>query len=99
MSKSDEDKVAKRDKGIIIMLVDRFNKQRLPRAKSMQKKVNSGESLNDRDLALIRQVQKDSNQIERLLERHPEYKELATKVLQMWTEIIVKDIENHKTKK
>ncbi len=83
-----------KDKGVIFVLLERFNKQRLPRALALKKKVDSGELLNDYDHNLIEEVLKDASQISSLIERNPEYKDLAAKVINLWNEIIEKDIEN-----
>ncbi len=99
MKKSDEEKRDRKDRGIIQVLLDRFNKQRLPRAVALKEKVDAGELLNDSDLRLIQEVQNDSRQIGGLLERHPEYLELATGAIEMWNEIREKDAENRKAKK
>ena len=99
MKKSDEEKRDRRDRGTIQVLLDRFNKQRLPRAVALKEKVDAGELLNDSDLRLIQEVQNDSRQIGGLLERHPEYKELAAGALEMWNQIREKDAENRKAKK
>jgi hypothetical protein len=48
-----------KDKGLIMVLLERFNKQRLPRALSLKKKVDSGELLDDYDHKYIKELQKD----------------------------------------
>jgi len=99
MKKSDEEKRDRRDRGTIHVLLDRFNKQRLPRAVALKEKVDAGELLNDSELRLIREVQKDSIQFGGLLKRHPEYQELAAGAIEMWNEIGEIDSENRKAKK
>jgi hypothetical protein len=99
MKKSDEEKRDRRDKGTIQALLLRFNKQRLPRAEAMKEKVDAGELLNDSDLNLIQQVQNDWIQIQGLVKRHPEYKELVAGATELWTHIKDKDAENRKAKK
>ena len=88
-----------KDKGVIMVLLDRFNKQRYPRFLAMKEKVDAGELLDDFDLNFIKQVEKDSSQIRSLIERNPEYKELAAEVLGRLDDIIEKDIENRKQSK
>ena len=85
-----------KDKGMIMVLLERFNKQRLPRALAMKKKVDSGELLDDYDHKYIKELQKDASQTMLIIERNPEYKELAAKIINMWNEIVEKDIENQK---
>ena len=88
-----------KDKGIIMVLLERFNKQRYPRFLDMKKKVDAGGILDDFDLNFIKQVDKDSRQIRTLIDRNPEYKELAAEVLGLLDDIIEKDIENKKKSK
>jgi len=85
-----------KDKGMIMVLLERFNKQRLPRALALKKKVDSGELLDDYDHKYIKELQKDASQAMLIIERNPEYKELAAKIINMWNEIVEKDIENQK---
>ena len=83
-----------KDKGVILVLLERFNKQRLPRLKSLLEKVNEGQVLDEFDRQFIKQVETDSSEIRTLLDRNPEYKELATEALELLTEIMEKDIAN-----
>jgi len=50
----------------------------------------------DYDHKLIEEVKYDTKQIRSLVERNPEYTDLAAKIINLWTEIIEKDIENQK---
>ena len=83
-----------KDKGVIFVLLDRFNKQRLPRATDMKKRVDRGELLGKADYAYIKNVLKDAGEIEKLAKRNPEYMELYEKAFNLWKEILDKDLEN-----
>ena len=85
-----------KDKGTIMVLLERFNKQRLPRALALKKKVDSGELLDDYDQKYIKELQKDSSEVMLIIERNPEYKDLAANIINLYKEIIEKDIENQK---
>ena len=98
MKKSDEEKRDRRDRGTIQALLDRFNKQRMPRVVAMKEKVDADELLIDSDLRLIREMRNDAKQIRGILERHPEYQELVAGGIEMLNEISEKDAENRKAK-
>ena len=58
-----------KDRGVLLVILKRFNKQRLPRALALKKKVDAGELLNEYDYKLIKKVLKDEkNPIIRILE-------------------------------
>ncbi|MCK5121185.1 MAG: hypothetical protein KAQ91_04340 [Methylococcales bacterium] len=85
-----------KDKGIILALLERFNTQRLPVAQALKKKVDSGRLLDESEHQQLYQVEEDLNKVRALIERNPEYKDLAAEILNLWTEIIQKEIENQK---
>jgi len=87
-----------KDRGVLLVILKRFNKQRLPRALALKKKVDAGELLNEYDYKLIKKVLKDEKKTRSLIERNPEYKDLMAKILNLWNEIIQKDLENLKRK-
>jgi hypothetical protein len=94
-----DDKQKQKDKGVIMVLLERFNKQRYPMALELKKKVDSGELLNELDHVFLKDVHDDKSKVMMLIERNPEYKELAEKAMNLWIEIIEKDIANQKNKK
>ena len=87
----------KNDDGLIFVLMERFEKFRLPRAISLKEKVDGGAVLDDYDVAFLEEVFSDSNKIKPLLDRHPEYQELATRVITLYREITEKALENEKS--
>ena len=86
----------KHDMGIIAVLLDRFEHQRLPVALALQKKVESGETLNELDLTFLKEVSKDINGNSPLLERHADCKDIATRMMNLCCDITKKGLENEK---
>ena len=85
-----------KDKGVIFVLLERFNKQRFPRLVEMKKVVDRGEPLSKLDHSFIKLVQTDAGNIGQLVKRNPEYNEIYEKALNLLNEIIEKDLENQK---
>jgi hypothetical protein len=85
-----------RDEGVILVLLERFTKYRLPRATALKKKVDSGELLNKRDRDLLKRVKEEAAKIRPYVARNPKYQEIARNALDMWNDIIEKDLENQK---
>ena len=71
------------DAGLIAVLMERFESERLPRALELQEKVDQGETLNDIDIAFLEQVFADANKLGPLLERHNEYQKLVSIMLRI----------------
>jgi len=87
----------KEDDGLIYVLMERFEKIRLPRALSLKEKVDGGGVLDDYDVAFLEEVFSDSNKIKPLLDRHPEYQELAARIVGLYKDITEKALENEKS--
>lgn len=86
-----------KDAGTIAALILRLSETRLPRAKKLLVKVNEGESLSDSDIRFLKRVYEDSRSSQALLKRHPEYNDLVSRFIGLYTEIITKGLENEKS--
>ena len=90
MSKSSE------DLGLITVLLQRLETQRLPRALALKEKVDRGGLLDDFDLGFLEEVFADTSSIRPFLAQHPEYQELAARMMHLYKEITEKALQNEK---
>lgn len=85
------------DAGMLAVLIERFETQRLPRALDLKEKVDKGGRLDDFDLAFLEDVFSDSQEIQPLMERHPEHQEIAAKMMGLYREITEKALANERS--
>jgi hypothetical protein len=86
-----------KDAGIIQILAEQMQTKRLPRALSLKEKVDSGETLDEVDIMFLEEVFEDARSISLLVDRHPEWHDLATKMMILYKEITDKALENEKS--
>ncbi len=87
-----------KDTGLIEVLAKRLETQRLPRALSLKEMVDRGEKLAEVDIHFLETVFEDAQRIRPLVDRHPEWQDLAAKMIHLYKEITDKALENEKAK-
>ena len=84
------------DTGIIIVLLQRFEKQRLPRIVAIEQRLDNGDNLSEFDIDYLSEALHDARRFLPYLDRHQEYRPLFTKVMHYYKEITDTALSNEK---
>ena len=84
------------DAGLVEVLLERLEKQRLPRLLSMKEKVDEGGSLDELELDFLENAIADARKVMPLIDRHPEHQAFATQVMELYKTIIDQAMKNEK---
>jgi hypothetical protein len=87
---------AEKDDNVIVALVERFEKQRLPRLKQLKENVDRGETLSSVDIEFLDNVIHDAQQSKHLFDNHPEWQSFCANVVHLYETITEKALENEK---
>lgn len=82
--------------GTIQVLVERFEKQRLPRALRLKEKVDNGGRLDEADIEFLEKVFHDAQYVKPLVDKNPEWQELTARAVSLYEAITAKALENEK---
>ena len=82
--------------GVILALISRFEKQRLPRLMSLKEKVDGGEVLSNEEIEFLSMVIHDAQQSKQLIDRHTEWQAFCAEVVHLYETITEKALENEK---
>lgn len=81
---------------VIELLIERFERERLPRLLDIHKRVNKGEPLNDGDIAFLTHLIGDAQRNKPLIDRHPDWHNLCANVFFLYEEITAIALKNEK---
>ena len=87
-----------KDAGTISALMLRMTETRLPRAHRLLEKVNDGSTLSDSDIRFLKRVFNDSRSNQSLFKRNPEFIDLISRFIDLYSEIVAKALENEKSR-
>jgi hypothetical protein len=80
--------------GTIMVLLERLNKDRLPRALALKERVDRGEKLTDRDRKFLKESSENIRRVTPLVANYPDYQPLLDKLTNLTTHIARKAQEN-----
>ena len=84
------------DTGIIQVILERFEKQRLPRMIEIKQQLDEGNKINEFELEYLSAALHDARTLLPILERHPEYEPLLSRIFQYYKIITDEALGNEK---
>lgn len=80
--------------GISEVLIERFERDRLPRLLKIKEHVDNGRVLEETEIGFLQQVLQDAQKNQGLVDSLPECRDLFTQVIHLYHEITAKALEN-----
>jgi hypothetical protein len=81
-------------RGVLAMLVERFEGQHLDRLLDLKAAVDAGELLGDYHSTFLARVFEEARKSKQLVDRHPEYQWLYTRTVRLYKEIAGQALAN-----
>ena len=87
-----------KEDGILLALIERYEKYRLPRILEIREEVEAGDTLTDEELDFMEEVIMDARRNKSLVEKHPEWQRFCAYVIDLHEQIMAKALENEEKK-
>jgi hypothetical protein len=87
-----------KEDGVILALIERFERQRLPRILELKQKVDRQELLDEAEMEFLEGVITDAVQNKPLIDKHPEWQKFCAEVVHLYEEITEKALQNEQDK-
>ncbi len=84
------------NEGVLEVVMERFQKHRLPRILDIKKLVEGGATLSDMDISFLEEVFKDTEQYKGFVDKHPEFQALYAKMVHLYEDITDKALANER---
>lgn len=84
------------DTGVILVILQRFETQRLPRITEIKLSLDGGNKLSEFNIRYLSEAMHDAQMIMPYLNRHPEYEPLFAKVMHYYKVITDEALANEK---
>ena len=82
------------NKGVLTVVLERFEKHRLPRIMDIKELVDNGGTLNQSDINFLSQVFHDTQQYAHFVSTHDEYQNLFSEVTSLYDQITRNALNN-----
>ncbi|MFV9615409.1 MAG: hypothetical protein ACNYZG_05595 [Gammaproteobacteria bacterium] len=84
------------DTGVILVLLESFEKQRLPRIIEIKLKLEYGDIINEFELEYLSEALHDVRMLFPYLDRHPEYQALVAKIIHFYKLVLDEALANER---
>ena len=85
--------LSEKELGVVQVVLERYNREWLPALLDMRKKVDRGETLDDRDISLLSKAIEEARGGATFAKAHPEFKSLIDRATALYAHITARNKE------